>query len=53
MKDKLRSDKICITCKIHTVQVNTMKGWACKNCGTLQTLENIKKEAKDETLKNS
>lgn len=43
MKNKFRTNHICISCKIHSVQVLTSKGWVCKNCGVLQTIENIKK----------
>ena len=46
MKDKFRTDKICIVCKKSTVMVLTFKGWVCKNCNVLQTIENVKKETK-------
>jgi hypothetical protein len=46
-KDKVRYDHICICCQVHTLQVLTMKGWVCKECSVLQTMENIKKETRE------
>lgn len=43
-KEKIRYDHVCIACKVHTLQVLTSKGWACKECGVLQIASNIKKE---------
>jgi len=36
MGKKIRGDKICIVCKLHTEQILTKKGWVCKECKTLQ-----------------
>ena len=36
MGKKIRGDKICIVCKLHTEQILTKKGWVCKQCKTLQ-----------------
>jgi len=39
MKDKIRTDKICVNCKIHTLQVLTIDGFKCKECSTIQKEE--------------
>ena len=36
MDKKIRGDKICAVCKLHTEQKLTKLGWVCKECKTLQ-----------------
>ena len=41
-KKQLRSNVICPTCKTHTVQILTKKGWVCKECNTLIKNKEVK-----------
>ena len=33
---KIRGDKICEACRVHTEQKLTKLGWVCNECKTLQ-----------------
>lgn len=33
---KIRSDKICVVCRLHTVQIKKKQGWICKECHAVQ-----------------